>query len=203
MIDNELMSQKKAAFNARTKQYRKQGYDRFLAVDFVVGSAGPLSGPALDIGTGKGLTAMALARRKLDVISVDTNSDEQALAAMLAVEAGLIERIRFVHGDASSLNFPDRHFGCAVLMDVLHHLKEPIPVLEEIKRVLRPSGILILADFDAKGFELIASIHQQDGREHAVSGATLESTQSFLCRNGFTIKLRQSGHYHEIIILER
>lgn len=55
--------ERKEAFNARTAQYLRLGYDRFAASDFVIAGGGNLFGPALDIGTGKGLTAMALAKK--------------------------------------------------------------------------------------------------------------------------------------------
>ena len=93
-----ILVRRKAAFLVRTEQYLSLGFDRFAAADFVVKTGGRLSGPALDIGTGKGLTAMALARRGLEVVSVDPDADEQALAFLLAAEAGLEDRIRFVHG---------------------------------------------------------------------------------------------------------
>jgi ubiquinone/menaquinone biosynthesis C-methylase UbiE len=40
--------------------------------------AGDLAGPALDVGTGRGLLAMAVARRGLDVVSVDVNEEDAA-----------------------------------------------------------------------------------------------------------------------------
>jgi ubiquinone/menaquinone biosynthesis C-methylase UbiE len=201
MEDREDMARRKAAFFARTEQYLGLGYDRFAAADFVVKTGGRLSGPALDIGTGKGLTAMAMARRGFEVVSVDPDADEQALAALLAAEAGLGERIRFVRGDASVLPFSDDHFGCAALVDVLHHLQDPVPVLEETARVLRTFGTLILADFSSEGFELVARVHRGEGREHPVSGVSLESAAVFLSGRGFEVTVRLSGYKHDVIVL--
>jgi len=201
MKDRDDLVRGKAAFLARTEQYRSLGYDRFAAADFVVKTGGQLSGPALDIGTGKGLMAMALARQGLEVISVDPDADEQALAFLLAAEAGLEDRIRFIWGDASVLPYSDDHFGCATLVAVLHHLEDAAPVLEETARVLRPSGILILADFSPEGFELVARVHREEGREHPVSGMTLESAEAFLSRKGFKPTVRRSGHNHEVTVL--
>jgi len=191
----------KAAFFARSAQYLRLGLDRFAAADFVARAGGKLSGPALDIGTGKGLMAMALARQGLEVVSVDSDEDEQALAAFLVADAGVQDHIRFVCTDASVLPFPDNHFGCAALMDVLHHLNEQVSVLEETARVLKPSGVLILADLSPDGFELLARVHQEEGREHPVSGVTLGSAEAFLCRKGFQPTVRISGHKHEVSVL--
>jgi len=200
MKERNERTERKNAFDARTEQYRNLGYDRFAATSFVVGAGGKLAGPALDVGTGKGLTAMALARQGLDVVSVDTDADEQALASLLAAEAGLERRIQFLCGNASALPYADGHFRCAALMDVLHHLEDPEPVLEETARVLTPFGVLILADFSPEGFELVARVHREDGREHAVSGATLESAETFLSRSGFEPTVRRAGHKHEVTV---
>jgi ArsR family transcriptional regulator len=179
------------------------GFDRFAAAEFVVKTGGRLSGPALDIGTGKGLTALALARRGLEVVSVDIDADEQALAFFLAAEAGLGDHVRFVCGDAAGLSFPDGYFGCAAMADVLHHLQDPAPVLQETARVLKPSGILILADFSAEGFELVARVHREEGREHPVSGVTMESAAAFLSGAGFEVTVRLSSHKQDIIVLTK
>jgi ubiquinone/menaquinone biosynthesis C-methylase UbiE len=203
MKDREEMVRRKTAFLVRTEQYLSLGYDRIAAADFVAETGGRLSGPALDIGTGKGLMAMAMARRGLKVVSVDPDADEQGLAFFLAVEAGLEDRIRFVRGDASVLPYSEDHFGCAALVDVLHHLKDPVSVLEETARVLRPSGILILADFSPEGFELVARVHREEGREHPVSGVTLESAEAFLSGRGFEVTVRLSDHKHDVIVLTK
>lgn len=201
MKDREDMVRRKAAFLARTEKYSSLGFDRFAAADFVVGTGGRLSGPALDIGTGKGLTAMAMARQGLDVVSVDPDADEQALALLLADEAGLADQIRFVQRDASDLPFPGGHFGCAALVGVLHHLQDPVPVLNETARVLRPCGIVILADFSPEGLGLVARVHREEGREHHVSGVTPESATAFLSTRGFAVEARLSGHKHDVIVL--
>ena len=197
------MVRRKAAFLARTERYLSLGFDRFAAAEFVVKTGGRLSGPALDIGTGKGLTALALARRALEVVSVDTDANEQSLASFLAAEAGLRDHVRFVCGDASVLSFPDEYFGCAALVDILHHLQDPEPVLEETARVLKPSGILILADFSTEGFKLVARVHREEGREHPASGTTLESAAAFLSGRGFEVSVRLSGHNHDVIVLTK
>jgi ubiquinone/menaquinone biosynthesis C-methylase UbiE len=203
MNDREDMVRRKAAFLAQTERYLSLGFDRFAAAAFVIRTGGRLSGPALDIGTGKGLTALALARRALEVVSVDTDANEQSLASFLAAEAGLGDHVRFVRGDASVLSFPDESFGCAAVADILHHLPDPAPVLQEAARVLKPFGILILADFSAEGFKLVARVHREEGREHPVSGTTPESAAAFLSERGFEVLSRLSGHNHDVIVLKK
>lgn len=201
MNDHEDMVRRKAAFLARAERYSSLGFDRFAAAEFVIGAGGRLSGPALDIGTGKGLTA--LARQALEVVSVDTDANEQALAFFLAAEAGLEDHVRFVCADAAVLSFPGEFFGCAALVDILHHVRDPAPVLQETARVLKPSGILILADFSREGFKLVARVDREEGREHPVIGITLESAAAWLSEKGFEVSVRLGGHHHDVIVLTK
>ena len=195
--------ERKEAFNARTAQYLRLGYDRFAASDFIIAAGGNLVGPALDIGTGKGLTAMALAKKGLDVISVDIDADEQAFALFLTREAGLDHRIKFRYQNASDLPYANSYFGCCAMVDVLHHLETAEPVLAEAARVLAPEGIMIIADFSAEGFEIVARLHREDGHLHTVSGETLETAEKFLTARGFETTKRLSGHLQEIIVLTK
>ncbi len=203
MNDSEILTARRDVFRARNDRYARAGFDRIAAAEFVIETGGELSGPALDIGTGKGLAARALARRGLNVVSVDVDAEEQALARFLAEEEGLAERIRFVRGDASELPFPPHHFGCAVMVGVLHHLENPVPSLDEMARVLRPSGTAVLADFSRDGLEIVARVHREDGREHPVTGATPETAAEFLCSKGFAVAARLNGHHHDVIVLTR
>jgi len=197
----DRLLEKQKAFQARTTQYLRLGYDRFAASDFVITAGENLLGPVLDIGTGKGLTAMALAKRGLDVISVDIDADEQSFALFLARSAGLDHRIKFVCQSAAKLPYPDGYFRCVVLSDILHHLEDATSVLKEAARVLASPGIMIIADFSQEGFEIVARLHREEGHLHTVSAETLEKAEKFLTARGFEIIKRLSGHMQEIIVL--
>ena len=193
------LEERKAAFRARTEQYRRLGHDRFAAARFVAEAAGLLEGAALDVGTGKGLLAMALARRGLDVVSVDVNAEDSELAAALARDSGLDSRIQFLLQDAGSLPFADRSFNCAAMMEVLHHLDDARPVLAEMARVVRPGGAIIVADFTEEGFALVASVHRADGQEHPRSRTTLAAAREFLASVGWLEEGQSEGHHNAVV----
>jgi len=46
-------------------------------------------------------------------------------------------------------------------------------------------------------------VHQEEGREHPVSGVTLESAEAFLSGRGFELTVRLSGHKHDVIVLTK
>lgn len=197
------LDERKAAFHARTELYRRLGYDRFAAARFVAEAAGPLAGPALDVGTGKGLLAMALARRGLDVVSVDVEPEDSELASALAREAGLDSRIQFLLRDARSLRFADGSFGCAAMMGVLHHLEDARPVLAEMARLVRPDGTIVVADFTEEGFALVAAVHRADGYEHPRSASTLEDAKVLLPSLGWLEQGRGEAHHNHVVWFRR
>ena len=49
-------------------------------------------------------------------------------------------------GDIALLPWPDDTFDVVTSTDAVHHFPDPNPALAEIKRVIKPGGILIIAD---------------------------------------------------------
>ncbi len=190
------MENRARAFWQRTRQYLKEGHDRFAAAAFVAGVAGSLEGPALDVGTGKGLLAMALARNGLDVVSADLSAEDSELAAFLGQKSGLSGKVTYLVKDASALPFPDGHFGCAAMMEVLHHLDNARPVLLEMARLVRPGGKMIIADFSEEGFALVSRIHRAEGHEHPRSAVTLDAASETLAKLGFAEQARVEKHHN-------
>lgn len=190
--------QRARAFWQRTELYLKLGHDRFGAAAFIAATAGELAGPALDVGTGKGLMAIALARLGLDVVSVDVSAEDLELAAFLAKKAGVRGRISFLLSDARSLPFSGGHFGCAVMLEVLHHLQDARPVLTEMVRVVRPNGKIIIADFSEEGFGIVSRVHQAEGHQHQRTNVTLDQASAVLESIGFRKAGDAEGYHHQV-----
>jgi ubiquinone/menaquinone biosynthesis C-methylase UbiE len=189
-------------FRSRTERYRREGHDRFAAARFVAEGVGRSRGRALDVGTGKGLLALALAERGLEVVSLDVSPEDQEVAVALAVEAGLSDRIRFLLADASCLPFLDGAFGCAAMMDVLHHLADAGPILGEMARLVAPSGRIVVADFTEEGFDLVSRIHREEGREHPRSAVRVETACAALHEMGWRQRGRSTDHLQEVVWFE-
>ena len=47
--------------------------------------------------------------------------------------------------DAHNLSFPDRSIGTILMMETIEHIVNPIRALSEVRRVLRPGGVLVLS----------------------------------------------------------
>jgi ubiquinone/menaquinone biosynthesis C-methylase UbiE len=94
----------------------------------------PLDGRrVLDVGTGTGRAAIALAKRGAIVTGVDASAEMLEVAQRRARDAGV--EVTFLRGDAHHLDFADRSFDAAVCLRVLMHTPEWRTSLAELCRV--------------------------------------------------------------------
>jgi len=88
--------------------------------------------PILEIGVGTGRFAMHFH----DVIGVDISLN----MLKKAKERG----VKVIYANGEKLPFENKKFGCILLVVTLCFLDNPIKVLQEAKRVLKDSGILVI-----------------------------------------------------------
>lgn len=100
---------------------------------------------ALDIGTGTGHTAFALAPFVREVIAVDLTPEMLAEAETLRT-ARNIGNVRFETADAHALPFPDGAFDIVVCRRAAHHFTNINLAISEMRRVLAPNGRLVIDD---------------------------------------------------------
>jgi len=96
-----------------------------------------------DLGCGTGDVAERLAPMVREVVAVDR---EPAMLDALRRRLGDRTNIRVVEGDLLSLPLESDTLDAAVVMLVLHHLPDPVAVLRETARVLRPGGRALVVD---------------------------------------------------------
>jgi ubiquinone/menaquinone biosynthesis C-methylase UbiE len=102
---------------------------------------GPLGGrTVLDVGTGTGRAAIALARRGAIVTGLDASAEMLAVAERRAEEAHAA--VTFVRGDAHSMQFPSAAFDAVVCLRVLMHTPDWRRSLGELCRVARERVVL-------------------------------------------------------------
>ena len=97
----------------------------------------------LDVGTGAGALALALAPHVHHVVGLDRVPELLAEARERARTHGNVE---LVEGDAAALPFADESFDLACTMRTLHHVARPELVLAELTRVTRVGGRLLVVD---------------------------------------------------------
>src|SRR5687767_10345578 len=101
----------------------------------------------LDMGCGTGLAARAIARRagfSGRIIGVDLSPYLVAAAKRLAGEEGVAEHLEYRTGDVRRLDFADRRFDALVAHTLLSHVDDPLSVLKEAARVVKPGGTIAI-----------------------------------------------------------
>jgi 2-polyprenyl-3-methyl-5-hydroxy-6-metoxy-1,4-benzoquinol methylase len=101
-------------------------------------------GLALDAGCGTGVCSLALAERARRVLAFDLSGGSLRTAHRLAEGAGA-KRVAFAQGSLLQLPFRDAAFDLVWSWGVVHHTADPVRALDELARVLRPGGTLVLA----------------------------------------------------------
>jgi len=96
---------------------------------------------ALDVGTGAGALAFALAPLVREVVGLDPVPELLELARQRK-----LPNTEFVEGDGAALPFPDASFDLAGTLRTLHHVAQPDRVVAELVRVTRPGGHVLVVD---------------------------------------------------------
>ena len=99
-------------------------------------------GLMLDLGTGPGYLPIEILKRSSDIkiIGVDLSRRLIHMARENTRRAGLSDRLSFEFGNSSRLRFNDGEFDMVLSTGMLHSLKQPVKVFQEIYRVLKKGG---------------------------------------------------------------
>lgn len=137
------------------------------------------TGPILDLCTGTGDLALALARRSAaPVLAADFCRPMLEIGRRKAHSAGLKDRIAFIEADAQNLPFPSNHFDLVTVAFGLRNVANTDRGLKEMVRVCRPSGQVLVLELTNPRIWPISSIHRWYSRR------VLPHVGQALSRNG-------------------
>jgi len=107
----------------------------------------PKGAKILDMACGTGSQSIAFAKRGFSVVGVDLSPDMLARAKK-KVKTGY--DATFLCQDSSHIPYENSHFDLAVVSFGLHDMPEEVgsAILEEMKRVTKPNGDIIIVDYD-------------------------------------------------------
>lgn len=111
----------------------------------------PRTATVLDLGCGTGVVARAIAARDGftgTVTGIDLSDDFIAAAETFAADDGVSDRVQFAVGDAHQLDFRAACFDTVVAHTLVSHVRDPLAVLAEAARVVRPGGYVAVFDGD-------------------------------------------------------
>ncbi len=116
-----------------------EGYHHFRRLQMVLKLMDRLGEDllVLDAGCGDGIQAAAISNKNR-VIGIDISQTRLRRAQEI------VNKGSFINGDLLSLPFKDNIFDVVLFLEVLEHLPGPIPVLRELRRIVKRGGYLIL-----------------------------------------------------------
>lgn len=115
----------------------------------LVGAIAPRPGErVLDVATGTGLVALALARSGCEVVALDQSEPMLDMARTRLARAGIpARRVRFLAGEAERLPFEDGEFDALTFTYLLRYVDDRGATLRELARVVKPGGRIGMVEF--------------------------------------------------------
>jgi SAM-dependent methyltransferase len=141
----------------------------------------------LDVGAGTGALTAELVRRGADAAAADPSPSFVA-----ALERRLPE-IEVRAASAEQLPWPDESFDVALAQLVLTFMSDAPSGVAEMRRVVRPGGVVATCMWDRQGMDMLAAVHRTQlevGATGTTEARTLyrsrEEIESLFAGDGFT-----------------
>lgn len=105
-------------------------------------------GRVLDSGCGPGFVTIELAKKFVgcEFVGIDLSDPLLEIAENNNQKEILTERVKFLKADVQDIPFPDNYFDLVININMLHLVEEPVIMLNEIERVLKPDGFFFITD---------------------------------------------------------
>jgi len=145
-IRSETPEDLDAFIDSRALEYPSKLEDSFVERALKLGVE---NGMVLDVGTRVGLIPLKILWQNENFFSIGVDSSTAMVerARETATAWGLEDRSFFQLGDARIMRLKSGYFDLVVSDCVLHRFTDPVSVLVEIARVLKPKGALLIRDY--------------------------------------------------------
>jgi len=171
----------------RLRLFKRYGYDIPKARSLIFKKAKISGGKILEVGTGRGHMAVALAKNGLKVVSIDLDRKTQKIAKLNLKSLKLDKSVSLKHMDAEKLKYKDNSFDFVISVNFIHHAKNPVKCLKEMIRVVKNK--LIIADLNKKGEKIMERVHALDGHSHVSSKMSLWGAKEYLEKKGLLVRV--------------
>ena len=172
----------------RLELFKKYGYDIPKARNYIIAKADlTKDGSMLEVGTGRGHMATALAQKGFKLISIDLDKKAQDVARMHLKATKRDKSVILKIMNAEKLQYRDDYFTQVISVNFIHHAKNPAKCLKGMIRVAKNK--LIIADINKRGERIMDKVHRLDGHNHEGSKMSLKETEGFLKKAGMKVKV--------------
>jgi 2-polyprenyl-3-methyl-5-hydroxy-6-metoxy-1,4-benzoquinol methylase len=176
-----------AFYAARAREEPAHDPEAHLRFAKALGAAGLVAGERLlDVGAKWGGLAAHVADLApgVDYTGVDLSEHNVERAR----SSGLDVRLADV---AQGLPFDEGEFDCIVCLELLEHLAEPVALLEELRRVLRPTGRIVVSVPNPYSWvEIFRELVDRPDPEGHLTGFTTPVMRNVLALSGFELERR-------------
>jgi len=149
----------------------------------------------LDIGCAAGLLGASIkSRQAAQVFGIDSNPTAAQLAATR------LDGVHCIDVETAAWPFPERHFDCVILADVIEHLRDPESLLTSVRRSLTDDGVIVASIPNVRHHSVLAAL--LDGHWTYEAAGLLDHThvrfftrreiEKFLYRAGFSVEAEYS-----------
>lgn len=104
----------------------------------------PKESKILEIGCGTGEDGLKILKSGFNLVESDISEEMLKLAKSKAQKDGLLEKTAYVLAMGDKIPFKNNSFDAIFMVASLHHFVSPVSALKEIKRCVRPGGLIIL-----------------------------------------------------------
>ena len=191
----EAMQDSQTRWDVAADSYRTSSWhSNEAALAHLVEVAKADGGRALDVATGAGHAALAIAPHVDAVVATDTSQRMLEVTLQEAERRG-ITNLTTEYADAQDLPFENASFDLVICRTAAHHFSEPPKFLSEAYRVLKPKAKLILVDTtgseDEEADDLIDTFERMRDPSH-VRNYTKHAWQKMAERAGFAVELEET-----------
>jgi len=136
----------------------------------------------LELGCGSGVVVTYLAKEyEGEVVGIDMDPQQVALAHK---SGNGLPNVRYLEADATTLPFKSSSFDVVLSFGVLHHIKDWLGALKEVRRVLKPGGYFVYADIIYP--ERITRMDSGSSISFGLVTIDIDELNGFLEKFGFT-----------------
>lgn len=115
----------------------------------------PPNSKILELGYGAGVTSAKILERGFNLHGVDLSEPLREIAIANCRRVG--GRYKLAIGDAENLNYADGSFDGVIGLGFIHYMKSPLRCLQEVNRVLKKNGYLIIGQENISGLHCLDS----------------------------------------------
>ena len=150
----------------------------------------------LDLGGGTGRVAQFFLGKVKEIVVLD---ESKGMISQCQKHQG----INCIFGEADNIPFDDGHFDKVIIIDAFHHFKNQQIAVQEIKRVLKGNGKLIIEEvnFGRFGNWVVEKLETIFGGKSKIYSP--ESVAELFSKNGFKVRLLDKNQSRYYLIAEK